>query len=117
MMHDFFCCEAAPAQALSAAEVSSSVGRNCLLCGWLYVSVHPLDVRQESVRLFCKARGTLLDLVTSNGGALATSPLSSSCNNGNDKLEFNIEDANVVVNMDTCSVRCFLFSLILQLHY
>jgi hypothetical protein len=100
MMHEFFCCEAIPAQAMSAVEVASSISQSTLLFGDAYITVHPLDVNSSCIRLGCKTRGSLLDLLTPCGGALATAPMNAKA------MEAGIhsDDLNVIVNMDTCSV-------------
>eukprot|EP01035_Chromulina_nebulosa_P021779 gene21779-28182_t len=102
MMHEFFCCEAIPAQAMSSVEVASSIAPSTLLFGDMYVTVHPLDLNPSYIRLGCKSRGSLLDLLTPCGGALATAPVNAKTMEGGIKSD----DMNVIVNMDTCSVCC-----------
>ena len=99
-MHEFFCCEAIPTQAMSSVEVASSIAPSTLLFGDVYITVHPLDLNPSCIRLGCKSRGSLLDLLTPCGGSLATAPVNTKTMEGG----IRSDDMNVIVNMDTCLV-------------
>lgn len=93
-MHEFFCCEAIPAQALSAGEVAIPLGT--LFYGGIYLSLHAANVNSRAIDLSCKSKGTCLDVLTSCGGAVATSPINME--------GFCFDALNHIVNMDTCLI-------------
>jgi hypothetical protein len=104
-MHEFFCSEEMPLQAMSSSELISS--DSSLILGSIQVTVHPSNVKSNSLVLTCKTTATLIDFVHGYAGHVATSTrktkrgLHSPAN-----CESCLSRSTNLIDVDTCLLSC-----------
>jgi hypothetical protein len=95
-IHEFLCSEDIPTFTLTTSDMATPAGY--LLEGPLSVNICPVDVASESVNVECKAVPTLLDLLSGQGGVLATVPTSDGSSAATTGAS--------VIDMATCMLSC-----------
>lgn len=100
MMHEFFCCEEMPLQAMSSSEIESI--NSSLILGSIQVTVHPTNVKSNSLKLTCKTTSTIIDLVYGYAGQVAI----SKNNRSHDRCESCLSRSANLIDVDTCLLSC-----------
>jgi hypothetical protein len=103
MMHEFFCCEELPLQAMSSSELIST--NTSVILGSIQVTVHPSNVKSDSLILTCKTVATLIDLVHGYAGKLASSKPKPSTKINDGCISCLSRGANLI-DVDTCLLSC-----------
>lgn len=105
MMHEFFCCEEMPLQAMSSSELKCN--DSSMIIGSIQTTVHPNNIKRNSILISCKITSTLIDLIHGYAGILATSKnkIASSHSKRNDcKMCFS--RCINAIDTDTCLISC-----------